>query len=61
VHHGKLCYLKKSHSFSVIFIFLSEWIMEVYMFVFAVCVYKTLVMLHATKRRAVETTGGTDS
>ena len=35
--------------------------MEVYMFVFAVCVYKTLVMLHATKRRAVETTVGTDS
>lgn len=61
VHHAKLCYLKKPHSFSVIFIFLSELIREVYMFVFAVRVYKILVMLHAMKRRAVETTVKTHS
>jgi hypothetical protein len=55
VHHGKLCYLKKPLSFSVIF--LSECVKEVglNMFVFAVCVYKILVMLHAMKQRAVET------
>jgi hypothetical protein len=47
VHHGKL------YSFAVIFIFLSEWVMEIYVFVFAVFVYKILIMLHAMKRRAV--------